>query len=169
MTTSFRNAFLAAITSLFATSASADLPAPSGDVVLAVTGAITVTNAEGQALFDRAMLEALDPSEFATTTVWTDGATTFVGVSLTDLLDTVGAEGTVLRATAINDYTVEIPVADAVEGGPIVAYLMNGRPMSLREKGPLWVVYPYDSTPAYQNETIYARSIWQLDRIEVVR
>ena len=40
--------------------------------------------------------------------------------------------------------------------------------MSIRDKGPLWVVYPYDSSADYRTEVIYSRSIWQLDRIEVV-
>ena len=74
-----------------------------------------------------------------------------------------------LRATAINDYTVEIPVSDAVEGGPIIAYSVDGKPMSVRDKGPLWVIYPYDSGAQYRSEVIYSRSIWQLDRIEVVK
>jgi hypothetical protein len=54
-----------------------------------------------------------------------------------------------------------------VTGGPIVAFARNGAPMPLRDKGPLWIVYPYDSNPDYQSELIYSRSIWQLDRIEV--
>jgi hypothetical protein len=41
--------------------------------------------------------------------------------------------------------------------------------MSLREKGPLWIIYPFDSSPEYQTELIYSRSIWQLNRIEVQR
>lgn len=41
--------------------------------------------------------------------------------------------------------------------------------MSVRDKGPLWVIYPYDSDPALQSEVTYARSIWQLVRIEAVR
>ena len=41
--------------------------------------------------------------------------------------------------------------------------------MTLRDKGPLWLVYPYDADTAYQSEVIYARSVWQLDRIEVLR
>ncbi|RYH00603.1 oxidoreductase, partial [Salipiger sp. IMCC34102] len=39
--------------------------------------------------------------------------------------------------------------------------------MQVRDKGPLWIVYPYDDTPEYRSEVIYSRSIWQLDRIEV--
>ncbi|CAN0586856.1 unnamed protein product, partial [Ectocarpus sp. 12 AP-2014] len=63
---------------------------------------------------------------------------------------------------------VEVPVEDAVEDGPIIAYLSNGKPMSVREKGPLWIVYPYDSDPKFQTEVIYSRSIWQLDRLEAI-
>jgi hypothetical protein len=40
--------------------------------------------------------------------------------------------------------------------------------MSVRDKGPLWVIYPYDAVPEYKSERIYARSIWQLVSIEVL-
>jgi hypothetical protein len=43
---------------------------------------------------------------------------------------------------------------------------MNGAPLSRREKGPYWLVYPYDSDPIFQSETVYTRSIWQLVSIE---
>ncbi|MFM7446066.1 MAG: oxidoreductase, partial [Tabrizicola sp.] len=59
-------------------------------------------------------------------------------------------------------------VSDAVEGGPILAYLQNGEPMSVREKGPLWVVYPYDLKAEYQTEVTFSRSIWQLVRLDLV-
>ncbi|MGB1266126.1 MAG: oxidoreductase, partial [Nereida ignava] len=49
--------------------------------------------------------------------------------------------------------------------GPIIAYKQNGSEMSRRRKGPLWIVYPYDDKKSYQTETVYSRSIWQLDRL----
>lgn len=143
------------------------LPAPSGDALLTVTGDIAVTNADGAAVFDRGMLEAMEPVEFTTTTMWTDGPQVFTGVLLLDLLTALGVTEGKIRATALNDYAVDIPVSDAVEGGPIVAYLLNGEPMSVRDKGPLWIVYPYDSKRKYRTEVIYSRSIWQLHRMEV--
>jgi len=39
----------------------------------------------------------------------------------------------------------------------------------LREKGPLWVIYPYDSDAKFRTEVIYSRSIWQLDRLAIVQ
>ena len=142
--------------------------APAGEVLLTISGEIARTDATGVARFDRAMLEALEQQSFETTTIWTEGPQRFSGVSLQVLLEAVGAQGTLLRATALNDYAVEIPVSDAVPGGPLVAYLQNGAPMSVREKGPLWIVYPFDSSAAYQTEQTYARSIWQLVAIEVL-
>ena len=151
---------------LVATAASALEPA-RGDVLLTVSGAIGQTNAGDQALLDLELLVRLGTTEFETETIWTDGPQTFVGVELVDLLAALEAEGDILRAVALNDYAVEIPVSDAVEGGPIIAFLRNGEEMSVREKGPLWLVYPYDSAAEYRSEVTYARSIWQLARIEV--
>ncbi|MBS8228430.1 molybdopterin-dependent oxidoreductase [Vannielia litorea] len=147
--------------------AAKELATPEGDVLLTVSGEITNTNAGESAQFDLAMLEALGTETIETTTIWTEGTNTFEGVSLKMLAEAVGFEGATLRATAINDYAVEIPLTDAVEGGPIVAYRMNGAEMSVRDKGPLWIVYPYDANADYRTEVIYSRSIWQLDRIVV--
>ncbi len=144
-----------------------DLAAPTGPVVLTVSGKIARTNAGDTAQFDIGMLESLPATEFETETIWTEGSQTFRGVQLKDFLEAIGSEGSVVSAVAINDYAVEIPVSDAVENGPIIAYMNNGDYMSRREKGPLWVVYPYDSDAAYRSEVIYSRSIWQLDRIVV--
>jgi hypothetical protein len=145
----------------------AELAAPTGEVLLTVSGDITVTNAGDTAVFDLAMLQEIGGERIETTTIWTDGTQEFTGVSLKVLLDLLEIEAGTLSATAINDYAVEIPVSDAVDNGPIVAYLRNGEEMSVRDKGPLWVVYPYDANSDYNTETIYSRSIWQLDRIVV--
>lgn len=145
----------------------ADLAQPQGEIILTISGAITNFNDEGSAVFDAEMLGMLPVVEFATSTIWTDGQQTFTGVSLVDLLAHVGSEGTSISATAINDYAIEVPLSDIADGAPILAYMMNGSPMSVRDKGPLWVVYPYDSDPKYQTEVVYSQSIWQLDRIVV--
>lgn len=137
-------------------------PAVADDPVLKVTYDGNVK------AFDIAALEAMEPSRIETTTIWTEGVQSFTGISLAALLDNLGVTQGTLKATAINDYAVEIPVEDAIEGGAIIAFMRNGAPMSVRDKGPLWIVYPYDSDPAYQTEVIYSRSIWQLDRIEVM-
>ncbi|WP_297778121.1 molybdopterin-dependent oxidoreductase [uncultured Roseovarius sp.] len=112
-------------------------------------------------------LKALPVSSFETTTIWTDGPQTFEGISLAALLAHLDVTEGTIKATAINDYSVTIPMSDATEDGAIIAYLNNDEPMSRRGKGPLWIVYPYDSDIEYQTETVYSRSIWQLDRLAI--
>ena len=143
------------------------MPAPTGDVVLTVSGEITQDNANGTVQLDMDMLRAMDPIVFTTSTIWQDNPVEFTGVSLKALLDKIGATGTSLGAIALNDYKVDIPVGSITDSAPIIAYLMDGETMSPRDKGPLWVVYPYDSATRYRTEVIYSRSIWQLDRIVI--
>jgi len=145
------------------------LERPNGDIVLTVSGEILTTNHENKAVFDLTMLQSMNTVTFTTQTIWTEGPQEFTGVSLHELLSVLGADARMFEASAINDYTVEIPATDAVDGGPIVAFLRNGRPMSARDKGPLWIVYPFDQNREYQSEQVYARSIWQLDRLAILR
>ena len=145
----------------------APLAAPAGDVVLTISGGVAETNGDGEARFDMAMLKALPATEFTTTTIWTDGKIRFTGVLLKDLLAAVGAHGKTVHAVALNDYAIDMPLADAMSGGPLLAYAVNGQPMPVRDKGQLWIVYPYDSDAKYRSELAYSRSIWQLARIEI--
>ncbi|APZ52180.1 molybdopterin-dependent oxidoreductase [Salipiger abyssi] len=163
-----RLATAALATALFALPAGAEtLPMPTGPVILTISGEIENTNGDGTAAFDLDMLRALGESEIVTETIWTPATHTFTGVRLKTLLDHVGAEGDEITAMAINDYGVTIPVEDATETGPIVAYEMDGAQMSRRDKGPLWVIYPFSSSSDYRTEVIYSRSIWQLDRMTI--
>ena len=109
-------------------------------------------------------LDSLDQITFSTTTIWTDGDVQFSGVSLKALLAYLDVDGQSLEMVALNDYAVTMPVADLEDVAPILATRMNGETMSVRDKGPYWVVFPYDSDPKYSTETNYARSIWQLNR-----
>ncbi len=147
--------------------AAKDLAAPSGDVILTVSGAVTSMNVDGVAKFDQALLESLPQHSFATTTIWTEGTSTYTGVLLKDLLAAVGAQGGTIKATALNDYQISFPAADVADDAPLVAYLADGKPMSVRDKGPLWLIFPFDTNADYRTEETYARSIWQMDRIEV--
>lgn len=103
-----------------------------------------------------------------TTTPFTDGRQRFAGVALHAVLGEVEPNA-VLLLRALNDYVVSIPVAEITEQVPIIAYERNGTRMSVRDKGPLWVIYPFDDGPDYQNELSYSRSIWQLVEITVAR
>lgn len=144
-----------------------DLPVPSGPVLLEVTGGIAVTNADGRARFDREMLAGLDWREIETFTSFTDGPQRFAGPTLSSLLAAVGAQGQMMAARAINDYFVEIPLAHANAHDVLLAMEMNGRTMRLRDKGPIWVVYPLSEEEA-ERQPFDTEMIWQLNRIEIL-
>jgi hypothetical protein len=86
---------------------------------------------------------------------------------LKDVLAVAGASGSRVTAYALNDYRTEIPFSDVEQEDVIVARLMNGKPMTVREKGPLFIVYPFDSRIELRSELYYNRSAWQLSRLVV--
>ena len=147
--------------------AAPELPQLVGTVILTVDGLDPAAFPGGEVQFDIARLQALGETDLKTSTIWTDGVHDFTGVRMKDMLDYLGLTAGTFKAVALNDYTVEIPVSDATADGPILAYDMDGQPMSVRDKGPLWIVYPFDAKPEYRSEVIYTRAIWQLERFEV--
>jgi hypothetical protein len=145
----------------------ATLPRPAGPVILTVSGSIANTNAPGRAEFDRAMLEGLGVETLTTSTSWTDGPQRFEGVRATKLLEAVGAEGSTVRAIALNDYLAEIPV-ETIEDYPVfLAFRQNGVVLTARDKGPLWMVFPRDDYPELNDPRIDIQWVWQLKAIEV--
>ena len=143
------------------------LPAPAGRVILTVSGRIAVTNEADTARFDRAMLEGLGLASFTTVTPWYDGPVTFEGVPMAKLLQRLGAQGETVRAIALNDYSTEIPIADFAQHGVLLALKRDGNYLTVRDKGPLFIVYPYDSDPALKSPRYYGRSAWQVARLVV--
>ena len=145
----------------------AGLAVPRGEVVLTVTGRITETNAGAAATFDMAMLEALPGRATETETPWTKGKVKFEGPLGAALLDQLGATGTTLKITALNDYVVEVPMEDFRKWPVILATRKDGKPMPVRDKGPIFVIYPFDLDRSLYNEKIFSRSAWQVKSIEV--
>jgi len=83
------------------------------------------------------------------------------------LMQAVGASGESVTAVALNDYTTELPIADFERYGVLLAMKRDGNDMSVRDKGPLFIVYPYDSKPELKAQQFYARSAWQVAKLVV--
>jgi hypothetical protein len=140
---------------------------PSGPVVLTVRGRVSRPNAGDRADFDMAMLAALPQREFSTRTPWFNEARRFTGPLLRDVLAAAGAQGRTALLIALNDYRVEMPLEDAERYDVLVARLLDGRPMAVRDKGPLFVIYPFDARAELRSAAYHARSAWQLRTIDV--
>ena len=145
----------------------AGLEEPADRPILTVGGKIKRTNDGDKARFDRAMLEKLGMVSFETTTPWYNGLVKFEGVPMAKLMEFVGAEGTIATAVALNDYITEIPITDFAQYGVILALKRDGNYMPVRDKGPLFIVYPYDSNPELKHQKYYGRSAWQVAQLIV--
>jgi hypothetical protein len=148
-------------------SPAATLPKPKGKVILKISGLIANANGDGVAEFDLPMLEAIGLESFSTMTPWYNDRVTFEGVPMASLLQFVGATGTSISVKALNDYTTEIPTEDFTKYRVILALKRDGAYMTVKDKGPLFIVYPYDSDPALKHQRIYSRSAWQVSSIVV--
>lgn len=131
------------------------------DVVLTVHKPPTAT-----VTFTMEQLRQFPEISFKTTTPWTDGEQLFIGVALHDVLGEVSSSDTI-SLRAVNDYVVNMPASEVATEFPVVAYERNGSAMSVRDKGPLWLIYPFDDNLEFRTETIFSRSIWQLVEITV--
>lgn len=138
-----------------------------GPVVLKINGKIGTKNTAGGAVFDDALLDALPQKSFVTETPWTKGPVKFTGPLLSDVLKAVNASGTNIKAIALNDYKVNIPMEDAKKYGVILARQMDGKTMTIRDKGPLFVMYPFEQFPEIKTSVYFSRCIWQLQSISV--
>jgi len=152
---------------LFWTFAAFAQVASAQDILLRVDDSTGLSSDSHTATFDRGQLDALPQQEFTTSTIWTDAERLFSGPALHDVLDAADVSGDTVHLVAANGYEARMP-RDAIKGTvPIVATNIDGKPFSVREKGPLWVVFPYDLDANYQTEEVYAWSIWQLTGVRV--
>ena len=113
------------------------------------------------------MIEALPQHSFTTSTPWFDKPVKFTGPLLADVLAAVKASGSQISAVAINDYKISIPVEDTTQYKVVVARLIDDKAIPVREKGPLFVVYNFDSATELRTSIYYERSIWQLKALDV--
>ena len=165
-------------------SLAADLPSPSGPVVLTVAGAIEKTNRpafdafedgflnyhekqfERAVAFDRAMLEALGLQSVTLHAPDWPGPFRFEGPWLVDLLEAVGAKGETITLVALDGFAVEISRDELADADWLLAVKRDGAYLGLGQRGPTWLVYRRKDgkAPSHDDE---ARWPWSVFYIEV--
>jgi hypothetical protein len=118
--------------------------------------------------FTDSEISALPQHGFKSSTIWTEGVLYFSGPSLKTVLEAAGAAPARLRIFALNDYNIEFPVSHIGQDSPVLANRIDGKPFSVREKGPFWIVFPFDRDPAFRSEDIFSLSVWQVERIDIL-
>lgn len=136
------------------------VPAASqgGELVVRAGGHETVYSTE--------KLEELGLTTVETTTTWTDGVQNFDGVLLSRLAKAHGIESGVLGVAALNGYEAEIDVSEILAYPVVIATRYNGAHMSVRDKGPYWIIYPRDEYAEFQDERHNYKWVWQVRSLE---
>ena len=58
-------------------------------------------------------------------------------------------------------------MADALTYDVVVARLLDNQPMPRRDKGPLFIIYPFDDHADLRTQLYFTRCAWQLRHIVV--
>ncbi|EKF9481808.1 oxidoreductase [Vibrio cholerae] len=103
-----------------------------------------------------------------TETPWTQGNTGFKGISAQAILAWMGVKQADLKVIALNKYWAVIPYSDIEKYNPVFAIQKNGKPMAIRDRGPVWSIYPLSSSGELDNEILHSRMVWQISSIEII-
>ncbi len=144
-----------------------EFAAPEGEVVIEITGKVGSLNSEDALRLDLSQIESMPVTEFVTNTPWTDKKETWSGVRVNDLLEAVEASSNKFKASALDDYIIEFANVDIDKYPVIIAYKKEGKYLSTRDLGPLWLMFPFDDFPELDTQANRAMAIWQLIKIEL--
>jgi hypothetical protein len=142
------------------------IPMPTQKPVLTVTGKISVTNQAGALVFDQPTIERLGMEQVRLYEPWTKQNLEFRGIWLQHLVAIAGvdAAATRLHIVALDDYTVDLTLADIRAGGIMLATRAgDGTPIPIDEGGPNRIVF-MDGVKAGANADQW---IWSIKTIEV--
>ena len=129
---------------------------------------LTVTTADRAESFTLEEILAMPQTTVVTKNDYVDEATNFQGPTLRSVLEEMDVSpNATLKMVALNDFSSEVHAADAFEYDVILAVLLNGEPMPVRDKGPIWVIYPMDDNPELHDDIYNDRLVWQLKSISV--
>lgn len=113
-------------------------------------------------------LVKLPVTSITTSTNFTPKAT-FEGVTFTELLSKYSIRASSLRIYALDDYSYTLPVNELTKYHVILAYRKNGKVIPVSDLGPFGVIYPRDNHPELNKLEVNAKTVWQINRIEVVK
>ena len=144
------------------------IPAPSEEVIVTVTGKIDNANVDDTIQMDMPTIESVGMYEYTLADPFDEVEVTYQGPLMRDLLALWGvpADATNLHMVALNDYAVDVPIADLLKYPVLLAVKQGGEYMPISTRGPSMLVYPYDDFDF--DRALYDNYwIWQIKSIEV--
>lgn len=129
---------------------------------------LTITSDADTLVLDRNELESFPQTTFSTISPYFDGEVQFSGPTLSRVLETFGVSGeTQITLTALNDYKVTGSLEELLSLDAIIATRRDAKTMSVRDRGPFWVILPLSQRPELDEEDFHRYMVWQLSDIEL--
>jgi hypothetical protein len=146
-----------------------EIPAPTGDVILTVTGNIGTSNTDdGSIQMDRETIQRLGEIEYSVTDPFENVERVYRGPRMSDLLALwqVPDDATQIEVTALDDYVVNVSIADLKNYPVLFALQQDGEDMPVATRGPAMLVFPYDNFEF--NQQVYNDFwAWQIASMDV--
>ena len=120
-----------------------------------IAGGGVLQMARGEVVLTRTEFEALPQTEVKTGRPGPRGAP-LSRVLLRDLVRIYGLKSQEVKALAVNEYWAALPLEDGEKYPVLVAEKQDGKALTLRNKGPLWVIYPSPTIPNSTRSSITA-------------
>lgn len=143
---------------------------PVAQMAMAGTIEVVVHNADSSVrlVLDDAQLARFPMKTYKAVLPSTDGVQSDVeGPLLRDVLAAAKLPGKDVAARALDNYEEVIPAEDYTRWDVLLVYKINGKTLSVRDKGPAWVVYPNVDNPTLRDPIYDARSVWQVKELVV--
>lgn len=129
---------------------------------------LTLISGERVISLSEADLLALPQADLQTENEFLEGMVTYTGPLARDVIALLEDEtATIAILTAVNDYAVEVPLEDFLDYDTVFAHSTDGDRLSLRDRGPLWLIYPMSDHAELRDRVYNNRSIWQLAKVEL--
>ncbi|WP_228744395.1 putative pterin-binding protein [Marinobacter salsuginis] len=129
---------------------------------------LTITSGASTLVLDRNELESFPQTTFSTTSPYFDGEVQFSGPTLERVLETFGVSGqSQITLTALNNYKVTGSLEELLSLDAIIATRRESKTMSVRDRGPFWVILPLSERPELDTEDFHRYMVWQLSGIEL--
>jgi hypothetical protein len=96
-----------------------------------------------------------------------DAVRTVTGIEIRKFIAAQDLQGNNLHVTALDGYEMDLPRADIDKYPVLLGFLVDGQPLSVRQKGPTWIIYPVSDYKELDDPAFEARSVWQLKSIEI--
>lgn len=119
--------------------------------------------------FTLSQLQALPQRELTTRHPWSEQRHTYKGADLSALLANLfaGQHIHTLYLQSLNGFSVAVNWQQLAPYQPMLAWSEDDIIMSRRNKGPLWLMLPYERLPEIQQAEFLHYMAWQLNHITV--